>query len=183
MHDYYHQDRSSAGLHHPLTRDNRSSTASSTRLCPPRRGSAARFKHGNRPPTPAPSTAGPSTTPWLLKIRTRKAPATKDLQLQRLPRPEEDRASAVLPRLPVHGSLNWTSCPSPKFLGEIHQDHRRRSWTVPGRPGGTGGASTYVYEGNWKLQAESNADGYHVTRHPGTTPPLRTSASMRCRQR
>lgn len=25
------------------------------------------------------------------------------------------------------------------------------------------GSSTYVYEGNWKLQAENGADGYHVT--------------------
>ncbi|MBB5374275.1 benzoate 1,2-dioxygenase large subunit [Acidocella aromatica] len=25
------------------------------------------------------------------------------------------------------------------------------------------GASTYVYDGNWKLQAENGADGYHVT--------------------
>src|SRR3990167_5053479 len=28
---------------------------------------------------------------------------------------------------------------------------------------GLRGASTYVYEGNWKLQAENGADGYHVT--------------------
>jgi benzoate/toluate 1,2-dioxygenase alpha subunit len=25
------------------------------------------------------------------------------------------------------------------------------------------GASTYVYDGNWKLQTENGADGYHVT--------------------
>ena len=25
------------------------------------------------------------------------------------------------------------------------------------------GSSTHVYEGNWKLQAENGADGYHVT--------------------
>ena len=26
------------------------------------------------------------------------------------------------------------------------------------------GASTYTYDGNWKLQAENGADGYHVVR-------------------
>ena len=25
------------------------------------------------------------------------------------------------------------------------------------------GSSTYVYDGNWKLQSENGADGYHVT--------------------
>ena len=26
------------------------------------------------------------------------------------------------------------------------------------------GASTYIYDGNWKLQTENGADGYHVSR-------------------
>ena len=26
-----------------------------------------------------------------------------------------------------------------------------------------GGSSTYTYDGNWKVQAENGADGYHVT--------------------
>ena len=25
------------------------------------------------------------------------------------------------------------------------------------------GASTYTYDGNWKVQAENGADGYHVS--------------------
>ena len=28
------------------------------------------------------------------------------------------------------------------------------------------GSSTYVYDGNWKLQTENGADGYHVVRRP-----------------
>jgi hypothetical protein len=36
------------------------------------------------------------------------------------------------------------------------------------------GSSTYVYDGNWKLQSENGADGYHVRK--GRTPPGRTKS-------
>jgi benzoate/toluate 1,2-dioxygenase alpha subunit len=40
------------------------------------------------------------------------------------------------------------------------------------------GSSTYTYDGNWKVQAENGADGYHVTAvHIGTTQPPRPAAA------
>src|SRR5438105_8950827 len=43
------------------------------------------------------------------------------------------------------------------------------------------GASTYVYDGNWKLQTENGADGYHVSavhwNYAATTGHRKTAAT------
>jgi len=63
----------------------------------------------------------------------------------------------------LFGSLNADVQPLSEFLGESAKvidmvvDQSAEGLEV------LRGASTYVFEGNWKLQAENGADGYHVT--------------------
>jgi benzoate/toluate 1,2-dioxygenase alpha subunit len=63
----------------------------------------------------------------------------------------------------LFGSLNPNVKPLVEHLGEttkmidIITDQSPQGLEV------LKGASTYVYEGNWKLQAENGADGYHVS--------------------
>jgi benzoate/toluate 1,2-dioxygenase alpha subunit len=63
----------------------------------------------------------------------------------------------------LFGSLNGDVKPLTEFLGEAAKiidmivDQSAEGLEV------LRGASTYTYEGNWKLQAENGADGYHVS--------------------
>ena len=63
----------------------------------------------------------------------------------------------------LFGSLREDVAPLEEFLGE---SRKIIDMVVDQSPDGIEvlrGSSTYVYEGNWKLQAENGADGYHVT--------------------
>jgi benzoate/toluate 1,2-dioxygenase alpha subunit len=63
----------------------------------------------------------------------------------------------------LFGSLNPDVEPLEAFLGEAG---KIIDMIVDQSPGGLEvlrGASTYTFDGNWKLQAENGADGYHVT--------------------
>ena len=63
----------------------------------------------------------------------------------------------------LFGSLNPDVQPLEEFLGE---STKIIDMIVDQSPEGLEvlrGSSTYVFEGNWKLQAENGADGYHVT--------------------
>jgi len=63
----------------------------------------------------------------------------------------------------LFGSLREDVAPLEDFLGE---SKKIIDMVVDQSPDGIEvlrGSSTYVYEGNWKLQAENGADGYHVT--------------------
>lgn len=63
----------------------------------------------------------------------------------------------------LFGSLSADVQPLSEFLGE---SAKIIDMVVDQSPEGLEvlrGASTYVFEGNWKLQAENGADGYHVT--------------------
>jgi benzoate/toluate 1,2-dioxygenase alpha subunit len=63
----------------------------------------------------------------------------------------------------LFGSLNDNVAPLSEFLGEAA---KIIDMIVNQSPDGLEvlrGASTYTYEGNWKLQAENGADGYHVS--------------------
>lgn len=63
----------------------------------------------------------------------------------------------------LFGSLNPDVAPLDEFLGEAG---KIIDMIVNQSPEGLEvlrGASTYTFEGNWKLQAENGADGYHVT--------------------
>lgn len=63
----------------------------------------------------------------------------------------------------LFGSLNADVLPLKEFLGEAAKiidmivDQSKDGLEV------LKGASTYTFEGNWKLQAENGADGYHVS--------------------
>ncbi len=63
----------------------------------------------------------------------------------------------------LFGSLNPDSQPLEDFLGESKNIIDMIADQSPDGLEVLRGASTYVYEGNWKLQAENGADGYHVT--------------------
>ena len=62
----------------------------------------------------------------------------------------------------LFGSLNPDVLPLPEHLGEAAKlidmivDQSAEGLEV------LRGASTYTYDGNWKVQAENGADGYHV---------------------
>ncbi len=63
----------------------------------------------------------------------------------------------------LFGSINPDVLPLPEFLGEAA---RIIDMIVDQSADGLEvlrGASTYTFEGNWKLQAENGADGYHVS--------------------
>ena len=63
----------------------------------------------------------------------------------------------------LFGCLNPDVKPLVEFLGE---SAKVIDMIVDQSPEGLEvlrGSSTYIYEGNWKLQAENGADGYHVT--------------------
>jgi benzoate/toluate 1,2-dioxygenase alpha subunit len=63
----------------------------------------------------------------------------------------------------LFGSVNPDVLPLAEHLGEAA---KIIDMIVDQSPEGLevlNGASTYVFEGNWKLQAENGADGYHVT--------------------
>ncbi|WP_029003872.1 benzoate 1,2-dioxygenase large subunit [Azorhizobium doebereinerae] len=63
----------------------------------------------------------------------------------------------------MFGSLNADVAPLADYLGEAA---KIIDLMVDQSPDGLEvlrGASTYVYDGNWKLQTENGADGYHVT--------------------
>jgi benzoate/toluate 1,2-dioxygenase subunit alpha len=75
-----------------------------------------------------------------------------------------------MPRVPrfqsyrgfLFGSLNPDVLPLEEHLGETT---KVIDLMVDASPGGLEvlkGASTYTYDGNWKVQAENGADGYHV---------------------
>lgn len=132
--------------------------------CAHRGATLARFKHGNK---------GTYTCPFhgwtfnnsgkLLKIKDPEStgyPSTFNCDgshdLKKIARFESYKGF-------LFGSLNADVLPLEEYLGESKKiidmivDQSEDGMEV------LRGASTYVYEGNWKLQAENGADGYHVT--------------------
>ncbi|MBS1131562.1 MAG: benzoate 1,2-dioxygenase, alpha subunit [Proteobacteria bacterium] len=132
--------------------------------CAHRGATLARFKHGNK---------GTYTCPFhgwtfnnsgkLLKIKDPEGtgyPATFNCDgshdLKKIARFESYKGF-------LFGSLNADVLPLEEYLGESKKiidmivDQSADGLEV------LRGSSTYVYEGNWKLQAENGADGYHVT--------------------
>ena len=71
----------------------------------------------------------------------------------------------------LFGSLNPDVVPLTEFLGGAA---KVIDMIVDQSPDGLEvlkGSSTYTYDGNWKVQAENGADGYHVPPRTGTTRP------------
>lgn len=63
----------------------------------------------------------------------------------------------------LFGSLREDVAPLEAFLGESRKIIDMICDQSPQGLEVLRGSSTYIYEGNWKLQAENGADGYHVT--------------------
>ena len=112
----------------------------------------------------------------LLKVkdpRRRRLPG--HLQHRRLARPDQGRAvrrataaSCSAASTPTSLPLRSTSATPPRCIDML----------VDQSPDGLEvlrGSSTYTYDGNWKVQAENGADGYHVTathwNYAATTSP------------
>ena len=77
----------------------------------------------------------------------------------------------------LFGSLNPDVKPLKEHLGEAA---KIIDMIVDQSPEGLEvlrGSSSYIYDGNWKLQTENGADGYHVSAVIGTMPPPPASAS------
>ena len=147
-----------------ITRNKEGELNAFINACAHRGAQLARFKHGNK---------GSFTCPFhgwtfnnsgkLLKIKDPKEtgyPATFNCDgshdLKKVPRFESYRGF-------LFGSLNPDVAPLTEFLGE---SKKIIDMIVDQSPEGLEvlrGSSTYVYEANWKLQAENGADGYHVT--------------------
>lgn len=147
-----------------ITRNKEGKLNAFINACAHRGAQLARFKHGNK---------GSFTCPFhgwtfnnsgkLLKIKDPSEtgyPASFNCDgshdLKKVPRFESYRGF-------LFGSLNADVAPLTEFLGE---SAKIIDMIVDQSPDGLEvlrGSSTYVYEGNWKLQAENGADGYHVT--------------------
>jgi benzoate/toluate 1,2-dioxygenase subunit alpha len=132
--------------------------------CAHRGATLARFKHGNKATYTCPFHGWTfNNSGKLLKIKDPEGtgyPSTFNCDgshdLKKIARFESYKGF-------LFGSLNADVQPLEEFLGE---SKKIIDMIVDQSPDGLEvlrGSSTYVYEGNWKLQAENGADGYHVT--------------------
>ncbi len=132
--------------------------------CAHRGATLARFKHGNKATYTCPFHGWTfNNSGKLLKIKDPEGtgyPETFNCNgshdLKKIARFESYRGF-------LFGSLNPDVQSLQDYLGE---STKIIDMIVDQSPDGLEvlrGASTYVYEGNWKLQAENGADGYHVT--------------------
>jgi benzoate/toluate 1,2-dioxygenase alpha subunit len=132
--------------------------------CAHRGATLARFKHGNKATYTCPFHGWTfNNSGKLLKIKDPEGtgyPETFNCDgshdLKKIARFESYKGF-------LFGSLNADVLPLEDFLGE---SKKIIDMIVDQSPDGLEvlrGSSTYVYEGNWKLQAENGADGYHVT--------------------
>lgn len=132
--------------------------------CAHRGATLARFKHGNKATYTCPFHGWTfNNSGKLLKIKDPTETGYPDSfncdgshDLKKIARFESYRGF-------LFGSLNPNVLPLTEYLGEAK---KIIDMIVDQSPEGLEvlrGSSTYVYEGNWKLQAENGADGYHVT--------------------
>jgi benzoate/toluate 1,2-dioxygenase alpha subunit len=132
--------------------------------CAHRGATLARFKHGNKATYTCPFHGWTfNNSGKLLKIKDPEGtgyPSTFNCDgshdLKKIARFESYKGF-------LFGSLNADVQSLEEFLGE---SRKIIDMIVDQSPDGLEvlrGSSTYVYEGNWKLQAENGADGYHVT--------------------
>jgi len=132
--------------------------------CAHRGATLARFKHGNKSTYTCPFHGWTfNNSGKLLKIKDPRETGYPEnfngngqYDLKQIARFESYRGF-------LFGSLNRDVQSLSDFLGE---SKKIIDMIVDQSPEGLEvlrGSSTYVYEGNWKLQAENGADGYHVT--------------------
>lgn len=132
--------------------------------CSHRGATLCRFKHGNKATYTCPFHGWTfDTNGKLLKVKDPAEAGYPDSfncsgshDLKKIARFESYRGF-------LFGSLNPDVVPLVEHLGE---SAKIIDMIVDQSPEGLEvlrGSSTYVFEGNWKLQAENGADGYHVT--------------------
>ena len=132
--------------------------------CSHRGATLCRFKHGNKATYTCPFHGWTfDTNGKLLKVKDPSEAGYTDSfncsgshDLTKIARFESYRGF-------LFGSLNADVVPLVEHLGE---SAKIIDMIVDQSPEGLEvlrGSSTYVFEGNWKLQAENGADGYHVT--------------------
>ena len=132
--------------------------------CSHRGATLCRFKHGNKATYTCPFHGWTfDTNGKLLKVKDPLEAGYPDSfncdgshDLTKIARFESYRGF-------LFGSLNADVVPLVEHLGE---SAKIIDMIVDQSPEGlevVRGSSTYVFEGNWKLQAENGADGYHVT--------------------
>ena len=132
--------------------------------CAHRGATLARFKHGNKATYTCPFHGWTfNNSGKLLKIKDPEGTGYPESfnqsgshDLKKIARFESYRGF-------LFGSLNADVQPLEEYLGE---SKKIIDMVVDQSPEGLEvlrGSSTYVFEGNWKLQAENGADGYHVT--------------------
>ena len=132
--------------------------------CAHRGATLARFKHGNKATYTCPFHGWTfNNSGKLLKIKDPEGtgyPTTFNCDgshdLKKIARFESYKGF-------LFGSLNADVQSLEDFLGESKKIIDMITDQSPDGLEVLRGASTYVYEGNWKLQAENGADGYHVT--------------------
>jgi benzoate/toluate 1,2-dioxygenase alpha subunit len=132
--------------------------------CAHRGATLARFKHGNKATYTCPFHGWTfNNSGKLLKIKDPEGtgyPTTFNCDgshdLKKIARFESYKGF-------LFGSLNADVLPLEEFLGESTKIIDMITDQSPDGLEVLRGSSTYVYEGNWKLQAENGADGYHVT--------------------
>jgi len=132
--------------------------------CAHRGATLARFKHGNKATYTCPFHGWTfNNSGKLLKIKDPEGtgyPSTFNCDgshdLKKIARFESYKGF-------LFGSLNADVQSLEDFLGESKKIIDMITDQSPDGLEVLRGSSTYVYEGNWKLQAENGADGYHVT--------------------
>lgn len=147
-----------------LTRNRNGELGAFINACAHRGATLARFKHGNKPTFTCPFHGWTfNNSGKLLKIKDPEGAGygpgfncDGSHDLRRIARFGNYRGF-------LFGSLNPDVAPLEEFLGEAR---KMIDMIVDQSPEGLEvlrGSSSYVYEGNWKVQAENGADGYHVT--------------------
>ncbi len=147
-----------------ITRDKQGQLHALINACSHRGATLCRRKHGNKPAFTCSFHGWSfSNTGKLLKVKDAKTggyPETFDCDgshdLKKLPRFESYRGF-------LFGSLSADVLSLSEFLGESKLIIDQIVDQAPDGIEVLRGSSSYVYDGNWKLQTENGADGYHVS--------------------
>lgn len=147
-----------------VTRDKAGALHAMINACAHRGAMLCRRKHGNKGSFTCPFHGWTfSNNGKLLKVkdgRTTQYPPQFDTDgshdLKRVPRFENYRGF-------LFGSLNADVLPLADFLGETRAIIDQIVDQAPDGLEVIRGNSSYIYDGNWKLQMENGCDGYHVS--------------------
>ena len=146
-----------------ITRNKAGDVSAVINACAHRGAELCRRKQGNR------STFTCQFHGWTFS-NTGKLLKVKDGQDDNYPEGFNVDGSHDLTRVPsfanyrgfLFGSMNPDACPIEEHLGGSKAILDQVIDQTPGELEVLRGSSSYIYDGNWKLQVENGADGYHV---------------------